>query len=1297
MRVLKNFSFLAAAVATLGLSTFAGVSAAAQSAKAVAASARIAQTVDVADRTELPGTVPVWATPAADQGALASSRRLDNLHLVLARAPQVQAAFEQLLKDQQDPSSPRYHQWLTPQQNAEQFGIAPSDLAAVTTWLQEQGLSVDDVAAGGVFITFSGPVSAVENAFSTSLHNFAQATRNGVETHYAPTTEPKLPTAIAGVITGITGLAEMQFRSFAHSPGKQPLASVYPDASSNNSQLKPNYTLGSGAYHFLSPGDFTLIYDLAPVYSAGITGTGSRVAILGGSRVLPADVTNYETLFGLSAIAQTTVIPPTGTDPGYTNDDNQGEATLDVDRVIATAPSAGPDLLIMKNALSFANTFTLLQYNISTLNDPVQSLSFGACENGSSYYALQYDTYFKTAAAQGIGTYVSSGDNGAAGCDAQYSSIPATQIASANLICASSYATCVGGTEFADFASPSTYWSSTNSSTKVSALGYIPEGAWNEPTYTNSSGGTSYQAIGTGGGVSVAVTKPTWQTGTGVPADGYRDSPDVSFAGSTHNSYVLCVAYAGADCTQYVYPVGGTSASAPSMAGVAALLNQKLGARQGNINPLMYRLAVNTASGAFHDVTPATSGVATCTTATPSMCNNSTPSSTGLTGGLAGYALTTGYDQSTGLGTLDVSKFFIAAASPYVTSTLALTATPNPINAGSSSTITATITPASLPATPTGTVQFYSNGTALGSPVTIVAGTVSGTYTAALTQSFATAGSYTITATYSGDNTYIGTSGTGAGASLTLVVNSIANFSITPGVTALTLNSGATTGNTVSYAVTSTNSFAGTVGLTCAVTNVSGTAAGTCALAPTSVALTANGTLSSTLTLTTTPGTKGTLAVVVTGTSGAVVVTAATVNVTLNAAALTVVAAPATLTLVSGATTGNTSTVTVGSTNSFAGVVTLTCASVNTSGTSAGSCTVSPATVTLTSGSTAPATVTQLSTPGTAGTLTSTITATGTTTNSSLSTSTSATLVSTLTSSSFTVSASPTALTLNSGATTGNTSAITVTSVNGFAGTVNLGCAAVNLSGAANASCSVSPSTVTLIAGGTASATATITTAYGAGGTLTATVTGTGTPAGGTLSSTANASVAVTVTAPSFSLSTPGALSLTSGATTGNTAAVTITSNNTFAGTVNFNCSLSSSSAVYPPTCAVTPSTGVVLTSGGTGTATVTITTTTPHAVNGGLQSMLRRSNLPATGAVFAAMLLLLPFRRKRSLARLLAVAFAVLVGLSAMTGCGGGGTAPKTLGSSAGTYTVTVTGTGTATGSSTAVTTTTSFALTVN
>jgi pseudomonalisin len=820
---------------------------------------RIAANPDLGPLTRLSAQLPAWVKSRNQT----SERTVDlgatiQISLVLNRDAAAQTALELTLANQQNPNSAIYHQWLTPQQIGQLYGPTQNDLAVVSAWLTSQGLKVS-VAPSGVIVEASGTLAVVGNAFHTSFGSFNVRGTSRLST----VSEPSIPSALTPLIRSIHGLTETHYEpqskmSLQELPAKG---------------LKPQVSLGGGVNGIL-PNDFAVIYDIASVYSGGNTGAmiGSKaqhIAIIGESRVVAADITNYEILAGLSTSIQPNVVLA-GPDPGVVAGSNSpaSEATLDLDRVIGTAPGAQADLVISGNSATSDGLDIAIAYNINTLKDPVMTISFGGCEadNGSAETDF-LNTEFEMAAGEGISTFVSSDDSGVAGCDTAFTPVTSQeepQVASINVLCSSGYVTCVGGTEFNDTADPSLYWSSTNSgSGNESALKYIPEGAWNEPSTTSTSGVITYAPAASGGGVSAYIAKPSYQAGIGVPADGFRDVPDVAFSASDHDGYIACFAAGGGSCVAATPGGGisieifsGTSAAAPGMAGIAALLNTKLGSAQGNMNPILYGLAATNPT-VFHDVTVASSGVSGCTTATPSMCNNSTPGPTSLTGGLAGYEVTAGYDQSTGLGSIDVATLLADATGgvtpppTLVSTSLALTAAANPITAGQSTTFTATLTPASSTAgTPTGTVQFYSNGTAFGSAITL-----SSDVATSASEAFPTAATYAITAVYSGDATFA----TSAATALSLVVNAASSGSFTLAASPTTLTAAvpalnATTTSTSVITGTSGSGFAGPVALTCAVTPATGVPP-TCVVSPTSITLAASGTATSTLTVTTTGGT----------------------------------------------------------------------------------------------------------------------------------------------------------------------------------------------------------------------------------------------------------------------------------------------------------------------------------------------------------------------------------------------------------------------------------------------------------
>src|SRR6266851_5594236 len=751
--------------------------------------------VEPANLVSLTGHHPAWASVQNDLGAVPPDLLLGHLEFVLARSPQLQQAFDQFLREQLDPSSPNFHHWFTPVEVGERFGASQHDLDSITNWLQSQNLHLDSIANSRVRIQFSGPASAIANAFGAEMHYYLV---DG-EQRFSISAEPQIPVALAGIIKSISGLYTINIRPLHGSGAVQvPARNMVWDS---HGTVVPDLTTSSGK-HYLTPGDFATIYDLN---TASFNGAGQTIAVIGLSRVDAQDITNLQSLTGLNPQAPTEIIPPLGSDPGPAEtsppasgspSEDQLEATLDVSRATSVAPGATIDLVVSANSGGGITTAT--QYVVDTHPVPahIMNISFGACEGAVNQAEANFwDSLFSQASAEGISVFVSSGDAGAAGCDIFFSTPSASQSLSTNFLCASSHVTCVGGTEFADFNNPRQYWAPTsNSFTLESALGYIPEGGWNEP----QNGSNLPQAAASGGGVSTFIATPSWQTGTGVPGTQGRYTPDIAFSASAHDGYFACFAAAGYGCV--VQPNGtfsfvfffGTSAAAPGMAGITALLNQKYGAPQGELNSRLYSLAAAPSNNVFQDITVASSAVSGCTLTIPSMCNNSTPSPTSQMGGLSGYLIGTGYDEVTGLGSIDVANLLdhwvVAQSATSVSSNL------NPATGGVSVTFTATVT-SLVNGAPSGIVTFLDNGTSIGT------GALNSSAVATLSTSSLAVGSHSITAQYGGDANFA--------SSTSIAVTQIINKELTATILTSSLNP-SVGGQAVKFTATVTGTAGGT-------------------------------------------------------------------------------------------------------------------------------------------------------------------------------------------------------------------------------------------------------------------------------------------------------------------------------------------------------------------------------------------------------------------------------------------------------------------------------------------------------
>jgi uncharacterized protein (TIGR03437 family) len=617
-----------------------------------AATDRITSRIDPASVRTLRGSVHPKTRQAADLGPVTPDFPIAHAMILLKPAD----GLEPFLADLQTPGSPNYHHWLTPEEFGLRFGASGNDRAKIAAWLESQGLRVDTVARGGHWIGFSGSAASVGKAFRTEFHQY----RAGTRTHFANASELSVPLALENVVSGFHGLD-----NFGLAPMLRPARTV-PDSTDAN------------GVHNLAPDDIAAIYNLSPLYAAGFDGTGQTVAVIGQTNVNLADIRSFRQKFNL---------PPNdpkimlfGPDPGTTGD--EPEADLDLEWSGAVARNAR--IVYVNSTDVVSSLFYAIDNNIA----PVISMSYGGCENEN---APDLRTFAQQANAQGITWVVSSGDAGAAGCDTSSPTPQASKGRSADFPASIPEVTAIGGTTFSE--GSGTYWDVKNGPNGASALGYIPETGWNDSAERN-------ELSATGGGASVFYPKPFWQAAPGVPADGARDVPDVSFAASPdHDGYIV-----QSQGLQQIF--GGTSVGTPVFAGLVALLNHYLVSNKivnqpglGNVNPVLYRLA-QSASSVFHDVVRG-DNLIPCAQATPDCVN-----------GFLGYTAGPGYDLVTGLGSVDAWQL-AKQWNTGVVSTTSLSAAPVSAQLADTVTLTATVT-SNGTSRPTGTVMFLSSFNSLG-------------------------------------------------------------------------------------------------------------------------------------------------------------------------------------------------------------------------------------------------------------------------------------------------------------------------------------------------------------------------------------------------------------------------------------------------------------------------------------------------------------------------------------------------------------------------------------------------------
>lgn len=454
----------------------------------------VTQTVNDNLRVVLRGNTYPLARAEFDRGPVSNSMPISHRTLVLQRPPSQELALDRFMAEQQDPSSANYHHWLTPLEYGQQFGPAQSDIDAVTGWLASQGFTGVNVANGRDFVDFSGTAAQFDQAFRTSIHYYSVRGKQ----YWANSSDPSIPAALAPIVVGIAALHDFPKHPAYHVFTKRPPVPA--------GKIHPAYTYPSGCnisnyacYFGISPGDFGKIYDVTSLWNAGTTGTGVNIDVIGQSDIYLTDVADFRSIFGLAAKAPTITIAG-GTDPEYQDESgDEGESDLDVEWSGAVAPNANINLVTASTSVGgvdyAANCAVDPSYdsecNTAGLPTPdIISESYDACEleMGTSGNA-EYSALWKQAATEGISVILAAGDSGAGACDYyqtnDYNPQPVEYGLAVSGLASTPYDVAVGGTDFDynEFVNPGTYWSTSNSTSgnlaNISVNGYIPETTWN--------------------------------------------------------------------------------------------------------------------------------------------------------------------------------------------------------------------------------------------------------------------------------------------------------------------------------------------------------------------------------------------------------------------------------------------------------------------------------------------------------------------------------------------------------------------------------------------------------------------------------------------------------------------------------------------------------------------------------------------------------------------------------------------------------------------------------------------------
>ncbi|HEX4728306.1 MAG TPA: S53 family peptidase [Jatrophihabitans sp.] len=576
---------------TLLLPFLQGTSSAAPNPRATVASAR-----------------PGWASPSRVNGTPASSQRITIRVGLQLRGG---AAAQNLVNQVSNPASGSYGKYLSAAAFRAQFAPTATSVNRVKTFLTSAGIQVTGVATGNLWVDASGTVAQLNRAFGTTLRSYSI---NGA-TVRAPSAAVTIPSSIAADVTTISGLADKPTQRAPLTRRVVP-STVRPAARTSKPTATPppatfcsdywgqyQQTLprAHGQTHFntyicgYSPATLRTAYGTRSLVSNGTNGQGVTVAIIDAyaSPTMLGDANIYAGTFGEPAFTAgqytETVFGPFDLQDECGGEATwNGEETLDVEAVHGMAPGATVHYLGAKNCDNGIDD--ALNYAVQNHVADIVSNSYGNQGEAvpADEIALEHSIFIQ-AAAEGMGMYFSSGDNG----DEVVNGLPAQPDDPAS----DPDVTAVGGTSLL----MNKYNRRTAEVGWETSLDFV-DYSGTRAVYSDALPGDFI--FGAGGGTSTVFGEPWYQRGT-VPValakNGGRTPmrvvPDIAADADPYTGFYIGQTIDG----QFgISSIGGTSLACPLIAGIQAVASQHRRFPIGFANPLLYSMH----GSAFSDVKP---------------------------------------------------------------------------------------------------------------------------------------------------------------------------------------------------------------------------------------------------------------------------------------------------------------------------------------------------------------------------------------------------------------------------------------------------------------------------------------------------------------------------------------------------------------------------------------------------------------------------------------------------------------------------------------------------------------------